>query len=319
MTEHHATPASEPSAAEWQRRLKEKDATIATLSEHLERAALSLKAAKKNGAAGGGGIAFPPEVVSRQQALGEKLHRVVDEWRGLDGAGRIERFSGEMAELRQTVLRWLRPAGQPEGDAGSTGSHGSYGSYGGGAAQRGGEKPSEGSVLEGWEALKASMLGQAGAAPAETTAEEEDVDLAEELEVLANRPEPPDPHDADHATWQAAADAREKYVISLIRTLRVVEARRRGTVDWNALEGAADPLRRKVAELETALQQKLRSGEVELSMERARLGRKESTLLQREQQLEKARKRRDMTGDDNTEGQSRRWLRFLGRPNRGDG
>jgi hypothetical protein len=162
------------------------------------------------------------------------------------------------------------------------------------------------------------MLGPAGAEPAES-AEEQDIDLAEELEVLTNRPEPPDPHSADHASWQAAADAREKYVISLIRTLRVVEARRRGTVDWIALEGASEPLRRKVADLEAALQQKLRGGEVELSMERARLGRKESTLLQREQQLEKARKRRDMAGDEASEGQSRRWLRFLGRPSRGDG
>ncbi len=141
------------------------------------------------------------------------------------------------------------------------------------------------------------------------------IDLKEELDVLINRPTAVDAecHDAD--IWRDAVDCREKYIVSLTRALRIVESRRRGTPDWDALVAAPHALREEAGRLTSDLQQTLRSAEVELSIERARISRQESLIAQQRREIDKALKKQGINSptDMTSDAQQGRWLKFLNR------
>jgi len=172
-----------------------------------------------------------------------------------------------------------------------------------------------------WEALKAEMLNEE-TSQAENEEEQLNIDLQEELEVLVNRPPHVEGDEADRRVWEDAVDSREKYIISLIRALRVVENRRRGTPDWQSFTEAPDALREEVAQLAAKLQQTQRNAEVELSIERARISRQESVIAQQRRDLDKARKKQGATPQSPPspagDSQQGRWQRFLGRGDSGE-
>ena len=144
------------------------------------------------------------------------------------------------------------------------------------------------------------------------------IDLKEELDVLVNRPTAVDAECHDQEVWREAVDCREKYIISLVRALRVVESRRRGSPDWDSLSGR--PGRRfagDVAQLTADLQQTLRNAEVELSIERARISRQESLIAQQRREIEKALKKQGITKPEHiTSGRPTRPMAQIPQPGR---
>lgn len=295
-------------------RLQEKEHTVATLTEYLEQAAAKLKNLQKEGA-GKSARAFDVEEVERQMALVKQLQAAVEEWQQLRAPETLDRIGTQLDDLRQTILRGLtRQSGGP-----AESGYESSGLTSGltfTMPEREGSKPS-GSALEGWEALKAEML-KAEVDPAKEEEENGHIDLKEELEVLVNRPAPVDPICDDRTVWQEAVDCREKYMISLIRALRVVENRRRGNPDWESFTEAPAELRAEVAQLASELQQSLRNAEVEQSIERARISRQESLIAQHRREIDKARKKgfpQKSSGNGDPQG---RWLKFLGKNQAGE-
>ncbi|MGH7127841.1 MAG: hypothetical protein ACREIV_04695, partial [Planctomycetaceae bacterium] len=132
--------------------------------------------------------------------------------------------------------------------------------------------------------------------------------------------EPPEPIDldaADRDALAAAVDVRDIYIAYLIRKLRAAEARKQMPGRWSDLESVPDELRQRLEELEKQLNQKLRMAEVELSLERARLGREANKIRQKDEQIERQIKRQGFRDADSSEDhpdkdKGGRWLRMLG-------
>jgi hypothetical protein len=315
----------ELSVDDLRRELKEKEQTVATLTGYLEQAASKLNQLQKQAAANKPARAFDEAEVARQMALVKDLEAAVEEWNRLKAPDTLGQISKQLDRLRDIV----RESFHKEGYSSSKPMMNTPSSGPVSQAQASGlsslkfltpapeSAPQKGKGLEGWEALKAEMLKSDGI-ETEKDKEEGHIDLKEELEVLVNRPTRVDAGSNDRAAWLEAVDSREKYIISLIRALRVVEGRRRGSPDWESFTEAPADLRAQVAQLASEMQQSLRNAEVELSIERARLSRQESLIAQQQRELDKARKKQGLspkpgsgTGTD-TQG---RWLKFLGKGN----
>ena len=295
-------------------RLEEKQQTVAQLTEYLEQAAKKLDALKEEKAAGKPAKAFDSEMVDRQMELVKQLQAAVDEWDELAVPSVMDRMSSRLENLRQTILDGLRTTTPPGGMSGGY-------SYPERESRSEGEDDKEtGDALAGWEALKAEMLGEEPEA-AKDEKDQLDIDLQEEMKVLVNRPAGVDQDCRDQSVWVEAVDSREKYIISLLRALRVVENRRRGNPDWESFTLASPVLREYASQLAVELQQMQRNAEVELSIERARISRQESVIAQRRREIDKAQKKQGANPQLNTaepaptgEG---RWQKFLGRGKNG--
>lgn len=303
--------------------LNEKNQTVATLTEYLEQAAAKLNKLQKQTAANKPTRAFDSEMVHRQMELVSQLQAAVKEWEELQAPATLERISTQLDTLRETIRDGLKrqhssamePANPdspnpPTSSLATAHLLSSHSSNDPGEDQKGG--------LSGWEALKAEMLKEEGTL-VENQEEEQNIDLREELDVLVNRPAPVSPDCEDREVWQQAVDARENYMISLIRALRVVESRRRGAPDWHSFTEAPEPLRDEVAHYATELHQTLRNAEVELSIERARISRQESVIAQQRREIDKALKKQGLSQskpkNDPNDSQQGRWRKFLGRGN----
>ncbi len=292
--------------------LQEKEKMVATLTEYLEQAAVKLNELQKTSGANAP-RAFDSEMVHRQMELVSHLQEAVTEWEELKAPETLERISSQLENLRATIVDGLAAQAQP-----GTPNEFSPGSFESGTFGPPPESPaaepqeSEGNGIEDWEVLKAEMLKEEDG-PAEAEQEPGHIDLKEELDVLVNRPTAVDADCHDGAVWQAAVNSREKYIISLIRALRVVESRRRGAPDWESFALAPANLRQDVAHLAADLQQTLRNGEVELSIERARISRQESLIAQQRREIDKAMKKHGIAtpAQAASDSQQGRWLKFL--------
>ncbi len=304
----------ELSVDDLRRELKDKEQTVATLTGYLEQAASKLNELQKQSARAKPARAFDEAMVFRQMELVKHLKAAVEEWDRLKAPATLERLSGQLDGLREIIKEsFAPPASTPPEMTPPIGPNSALSFLM--PAPDG--SPQKGNGLEGWEALKAEMLKNE---PVQAENEEEQgrIDLKEELEVLVNRPAPMEGDSGDRTVWQEAVDSREKYIISLIRALRVVESRRRGSPDWESFTLAPAALREQVAQLAAELQQSLRNAEVELSIERARLSRQESLIAQQRRELDKAHKKQGYppksasagSAPDPTQG---RWLKFLGK------
>jgi hypothetical protein len=286
--------------------LQEKEQTVATLTEYLEQAATKLNAMNEQKAGGNPGQAFDPEMVERQMDLVESLQAAVKEWEELGVAEVINRMSTRLDDLRETILDGLKSASLTGGNLPSEAEY----SFSNAKGDDDSDDP-----MAGWEALKAEMLGEEP--DAGVSADDQlNVDLQEELDVLVNRPAPVDESCDERDAWVEAVDSREKYLISLIRALRVVEGRRRGSPDWESFTLAPAELRERVARLAADLQQLQRNSEVEFSIERARISRQESLIAQRRRDLDKARQKKGVDNRANADEAAAtgegRWKKFLG-------
>ncbi len=306
----------ELSVDDLKQRLQDKEQMVATLTEYLEQAAEKLNHLQQHPPESKPAQAFDAGMVERQRDLVAHLKTAVEEWEQLQAPLTLERISTQLDALREMLVEGL--GGQTESESDGKSGDSSQPEpvpFQKDSHSQSEQKSDSGSALEGWEALKAEMLNEE-VPQAEQEDETVNINLKEELEVLVNRPEHVDEDCEDLETWQNAVDSREKYMISLIRALRVVEGRRRGAPDWDSFTEAPVQLREQAGQLAAELQQTLRNSEVELSIERARISRQDSVIAQQRREIDKAQKKQGNAKPTNpNDSQQGRWLKFLGRSN----
>jgi len=300
--------------------LTQKDALIQALTAQLEQAAEQLDRLQRSGAdrrrgvAGGG---LPAELVEEhRQAVGD-LQRVVQQWEDMQAGLTLGRIEIQLTELRDYLVSRLdhvAPGAIVERHPGPT-IHEEPAAFTNGHTGANGDA-SESSADSEWSRLKSQLL-------AGGDANTESVSAPAPL-VLEPLPEPPDAVDIEHAEreyLELAILARDEYITALTRRLRAVEVAQ-PVSELMSLGVEAPEFVARVTTLEQQLQEHLRLAEVELSLERAKMARDHSRLLQQQEQIEKQLKKLGLQSPDGAEnGRSapasnpdRRWMRFLGTP-----
>jgi hypothetical protein len=293
--------------------LREKEELVEALTERLEQAAEQLdRLQRANGDRGRwmtGGV--PAELVEQQKMVCDDLERVVQQWEESQPTAALSRIEMQIQELRDLVVRI------PAGSGGAFEER----PYDAGAEQ---EDTAADSGLSAWEALKAGLLGQNP--PAEGAHSGHD-------QQGGGSDSGPDPFDgeplvapltvdvesANTDELRRAVTARDEFIAELLRRFRSAESRSRPTDDWKSLESVPEELRGRLESLERRLEQTLRLTEVELSLERAKLGREAVRVKQLEEATQKAMARLNLAVDDDDvedgddrSGSDGRWKRMLG-------
>lgn len=303
--------------------LQEKDALVAALTERLEEAAEQLDRIHRSGGDRGlrmaGGI--PVEVVEQQKALGEDLHRAIEQWEELQLGGALGRLEMQLSELRDLVAGNVLDGG----GAASAATH-AVSEAEPRVIQNSPNAPAEAEGMAGsaWEALKADLMAGEEPPPGEGGQQSESADTDKFTESLEDidHVDPPPPIELDAAEpdeLRQAVESRNDYIAYLLKRLRIVESQKAPSLDWESMENAPEELRERLQELEAKFDEKLRLAEVEHSLERARLGREEARLRLLEENARRQLKKMGVTldgEDDETiedDGEkSGRWLRMLG-------
>lgn len=329
------------SVTDLEARLAERDATVAALTERLEQAAEQLDRLQRLGPqARGGGRAEAGAAVDLSG-----LEAALAGFSGSECHASLGRLETQLAELRDLVATGaaatppvanFAPPAPPEPEP---------------AAEPAPADPPPTTVDGGvdWAAMKARLLGldppegesaddgpapaepesvTPEPAPAEPTAEpapptraraaspDELVAADAELDpVFRETIDPPSAIDVDAATPDELRDAvrvRDEFIVGMLRRYRKVVAAGRPIDRWEDLASVPAGLVDRLKGLELRLTQALRATEVELSLERAKLGRELAKLRQGQSDSAETAGRSD--GDDDPGDKAeRRWSRMLGR------
>lgn len=309
-----------------------RDELVQALTVQLEQLAEQLDRLQRSGAdrkrAGGGGL--PSDVIEGHKKIVGDLERIVQQWEDMQAGMMLGRIEVQLAELRDFVADRLN-GGQAFPSSGSGGS--SYPSLPTSVVLERisvttspaeppetpviSASPSDGSSSElpsMWESLKSRML--------EDTPDGNADGAAHSAEPLDELP-PPAPISTATATpeeFETALDERDAYITYLLRKVRQL-----GAVppppDWVSLEQVPEALCATLNGHVQQLEELLRTAEIELSIERARIGREQSQLRQQQDAIDKQMRRLGLKSLDEQaaaaeDGNStdRRWVRFLGLP-----
>ncbi|WP_145262003.1 hypothetical protein [Calycomorphotria hydatis] len=308
--------------------LHEKEELVEALTERLEQAAEQLDRIQRNGSDRGvrvsGGI--PSDIVEQQRTLCTDLQGAVDQWEQMQCASTLGSIEAQLAELRDLFTQGGVQAAFPQGNQSPVAHNPGQSHLSSGEG--------ENSIQSGWEAMKAGILESAGAdEPQIEQPQYEQVphyDSQIESPVEQNQFEeptgsldPPQVINVDAASVEElkfAVTERDAFISELIRRYRSLEQSRQPVGNWQDLEAVPDDLRHRLTVLEEQLNEALRLSEVEISLERARLGREEMRLKQLDENAQKALERlgiaqaeikEEMPGEGDDES-NRRWLRMLG-------
>lgn len=311
--------------------LQEKEQLVAALTNRLEQAAEQLDRLHRTGGDRGVRISgMPPELLEQQKGLMDGLQQAVQSWEEMQCAESLGRIEAKVTELREMVAERLTNfrAIDPAALSGAA------------SAAAAPPPPKSGGGTDAgssWAAMKASLMGEPppeekpaqSAAPQQSAAPALDLGAEEDI-PLGDAPQPIDLDAATIDDLRRAVDIRDAYIVAMARKLRVVGSRRVIMPNWEALNNAPEDLRAGLEELDRRLQESLRIAEVELSLERARLGREEMRLRVLEEQLQKESKRRGgplaseelgkklKSAEDPEQVKSQRWLRMLGMGKEGE-
>lgn len=306
-----------------------KDELVQALTVQLEQLAEQLDRLQRSGAdkkrAGG----LPAEVVEGHKKIVGDLERVVQQWEDMQAGMMLGRIEVQLSELRDFISDRLsgvpalpRPAGgstyptlptsvvlerisvtstpaePPVIETSTTESADS--------------KPSDGPSM--WESLKSKMLDE----PPKTGDDTAEADLMPLVEPTA--PSPINPATATPEELERAIDDRDAYITYLLRKVRQ-QTSVPSTPDWVSLEGVPEELCRTLEDQKRQLEEMLRKAEIELSLERARIGREQSRLRTQQEAIEKQMRRLGLKTIDEQVAETeevsatdRRWVRFLGLP-----
>ena len=312
-------------------KLQEKEQLIGALTQRLEQAAEHLDRIHRSG--GDRGLrqtGLPPELVEQHQTLVEDLQRAVQQWEDMQAGVLLGRIEKQILEVRDLVAgQVLRtPAPEPplpDSISGFMSRAKGGANTSGGNARHAADQAAPTSGSASYESLKAGLLEAEGSQNSETSPTPGDLAGAsgDDLEH-ANAPAPLDLDAANLDQLKEALESRDQYIAYLSRKLRISECRQIPTGDWKTLENVPDELRAQLEQYERRLEEALRQAEVELSMERARLGREASRIRGLEHQVATDRKRFELRVEDKTsnarangnsepeDDKSSRWLRMWG-------
>lgn len=336
-------------ATQVQNQLREKEQLVAALTERLEQAAEQLDRLRRTGVDKGrrplaGG--FPAEVVEDHKNTLEDLKRVIAQWDEMQAAATLGRIESQIVELRDL----LGGSGHLGGHAGSHGSPPAALHAAAPAApahpprERAPEAPvaKTGSKPGGnawWEAQKAALLGEpvppeveaalagsaAGGQAMNGDATEGDHQALSTVDLAGlSIPDLPEPIDFDGMTLddaRAAIRQRDTVIQQLRESLLLLKASGQLPSDVESLASVPQPLRARIAEIETQWQAKFRQVELDVSLERARLTREQAAVRQQQEALQKQLRKegaqtKTFTDDgkgDESASSKRRWFRFMGK------
>ncbi len=324
-----ADPAcAPPRIRELEEELASKDELVTALTVQLEQLAEQLDRLQRSGAdrkksAGGGGL--PTDVVESHRKLVGDLERVVQQWEDMQAGVALGRIEVQLSELRDFVSDRLsghtgfishaapalptsvvmerisvtsspsEPLSLAEPDPTNV-SH---------------SPPSE--LPSMWESLKSRMLDE----PAPTINVE---DMTAEEAAVAELP-PPEAVSFSSASaedLEHALDERDAYIAFLLRKLRQTQAVP-SPPDWVSLERVPEDLCQTLEAHTKKLEESLRLAEIELSIERARIGREQMQLRHQQDAIEKQMRRlglktvdEQIPAAEEASTTDRRWVRFLG-------
>lgn len=298
---------------ELQQQLAEKEEVIAALTAQLEQAADELDRRQRSGmnrglTVGGGGI--PPELIEQQKAITEELQAAVERWEEMQAAVTLGRLEMQLTEIRELIVS--QPEKRSRGSAEKQTEEKP-------ASSRPPKKeepkpPAAGSDNgAGWESIKSRYMVDNSseeanesdrtaetpetieAADDETSSPQETQHLHDTCDVpLQNweveTPEPVDFETADVETLREAVEFRDKFIVEMTRRLRSLPVHV-PPQDWEGLASVPEEMQQRLEDVLARYDEKLRCAEVELSLERARLGREEARLNDLKELLDKQQKR----------------------------
>lgn len=333
-------------------KIKEKNKLVKSLTSHLEQAAEKLDRLHRKGTGKSVSVAgIPKELVEQQKTLTEDLNRIVEQWEAMQMDAAMGRIEMQITEIRDLITSGSGVSGGTtiqairELSAISIQSNDNQVSESIHALE---SQPAAGS----YEAMKAGLLSgsesQPSAEPAPQitipaatvpeealqseslsteTAPKEKEEANTYIEEEIQDVEPPESIDLEHAQpdqLKEAIESRDTYLGYLIRKLRAAELSPRFTRGWQELEQTGEAVKERLEQLEETLNDNLVRAEIELSLERARLGRESIRLEQLEVQIEKKMKRLGSSGESLEEDsqdeeaeelespRGRSWLKMLG-------
>lgn len=318
--------------------LREKEQLVTALTERLEQAAEQLDRLRRTGvdkghrplAGTGGGAA--PEWLHEHKPTFEDLKRVLANWDEVKPGETLSRIEAQLTELRELCAGGVQPqtAGRETAPATSRSASAAP------ASSPGSKTPTN----TWWEAQKAALLGGAspaaesssGSRPESSGAPERNAELSADAEASADNsaphaeitiPEPLPPLDLDAITLDEARAAirdRDAMIVQLRESLLLALSAGQMPRDVSSLEQLPEPLRKRFEEIEAHWQAKFRQNELDLSLERARLGREQAELRHHQELLRKQLKSGGKTleepveAGDKGDSSRRRWFRFMGKP-----
>jgi hypothetical protein len=308
-----------------------KDELVTALTVQLEQLAEQLDRLQRSGAdrkrSSGGGM--PADVAESHKKIVGDLERVVQQWEDMQAGLTLGRIEVQLSELRDFIADRL--SGVAALPAGGTGSafptlpksivmeriSVTSAAPEPPVIETAAAEPTETQQAElpsMWESLKSRMLEETPTITAEDV-----TDVA----GSAGDPPPPSPINPTTATpaeLETALDERDAYITFLLRKIR-----QHGAVppppDWVSLESVPEDLCRTLEAHSKQLEELLRTAEIELSIERARIGREQSLLRQQQEAIDKQMRRlglktldEQVAETEEVSASDRRWVRFLGLP-----
>lgn len=309
-----------------------KDELVTALTVQLEQLAEQLDRLQRSGAdrkRSGGGGGLPADVAESHKKIVGDLERVVQQWEDMQAGLTLGRIEVQLSELRDFIGdRLSGVAALPAGGAGSgfPTLPKSIVMERISVTSTGPEPPAIETTAEPtetqqselpsmWESLKSRMLEDT------PTITAEDVTNGAGLEEEPPPPAPINPSTATPTELETALDERDAYITFLLRRIR-----QHGAVppppDWVSLESVPEDLCRTLEGHSKQLEELLRTAEIELSIERARIGREHSLLRQQQEAIDKQMRRLGLktldeqvaATDEAVSSTDRRWVRFLGLP-----
>jgi hypothetical protein len=302
--------------------IAQKDELISALVRELEQAVEQLDRNQRTGADRSRGGHVPPstnpvtDFIETQFPFMDDLRRLVEQWDEMQPGSVLHRIESQLAVVHDLVadihggdrseVNEANRRGRVLQNPGESASHDELET-----SELPPETPSE------WEAIKGKMLEEDAPAPSADADKEE----SEMLAVLSEMTLPQDINldDAGIDDMKSAIIDRDAYIIQLNRLFRT-----RNTLsipmDWATLGNVPAEMQVRVETLIDRLDVQVRLGEVEMSLERARLAR-ERTQMQSEREFISKQLRRlglnSLAELDNISAATgtatdRRWMRFLG-------
>jgi hypothetical protein len=276
-------------------------------------------------------------MIEQQQKLVEDLQHAIQQWEDMQPGAFFGRLESQLTQIHDLVLNHGGSgSGGPSGHVGgsSQGQHASDSAFSHGdsrfesGSSRRNPSDSPRSVLD---FMKASFAESEATPEAPAASDDQSpsrliaaAPLSLDLPPLQEAPEAIDAHNATREELAPACEARDAYIVYLLQRMRQMESMGHVPNSWAGLENLPEQLRDRLEALEKRLEETLRLAEVELSLQRAKLGREEVRIRVLDEQLQKDIKRVREEADSGdgeggkNEATSSRWKRMLGGNRKGE-
>jgi len=310
-----------------------KDDLVAVLTEQLEKAVEQLdrlqQADTESGNVAETSDGSSEAILQEQRKLSELVKHATQKWQAADISAVMRGLGVQLDEIHALIRSDSATGAWPAANAKSISAGDSTS-----ANQRDTQNQSDDEFAgDSWENLKARYFTDTEHDVIQDDTESEviqdDMDSETVVDdvtetVLPNADlepvDPPQPIDFDVADLdqlQQAIDDRDAYISYVLKKLRNAAVTICKPVDWDAIQNAPEELCERLENLEQQLNENMKLAEIDLSLERARLGREEARLAQQSEQIERKLKQIGLSPDDELEDassngkQTSRWLRFL--------